>query len=108
MSFISLFEIIKVFVPEPCIFFWILASTAEAAAVIPNGTKIFYARGTATFINGPASLLNNDPKNPPDWIILETLALESVKSVEILLLMHFLVLLFASLSIIINEADHFH
>ena len=37
MSFISSFEIIKVFVPEPCIFFWIPASIAEAAAVIPNG-----------------------------------------------------------------------
>ena len=36
MSFISLFENIKVVVPEPCIFFWIPASIAEAAAVIPN------------------------------------------------------------------------
>ena len=41
-------------------------SIAEAAAVIPNGAKIFFARGTATFIKGPASLLHNDPKNPPD------------------------------------------
>ena len=31
-----------------------------------NGPKIFFASGTATFINGPANLLNNDPKNPPD------------------------------------------
>ena len=43
----------------------------EAAAVIPNEAKIFFAKGTATFVNGPANLLNNDPKNPPDWIILE-------------------------------------
>ena len=46
MSFISLFEVIKaVFeVIEPCIFFWIPASTGEAAAVIPNGAKIFLAK----------------------------------------------------------------
>ena len=58
MSFFSLFKIIKVVVPEPCIFFWIPASNAEAAAVIPNGVKIFFAKGTATFINGPANLFN--------------------------------------------------
>ena len=40
MSFISSFEIIKVIVPEQCIFFWISVSIAEAAAVIPNRTKI--------------------------------------------------------------------
>ena len=34
--------------------------------LIPNGAKIFLAKGTATFINGPANLLNKDPKNPPD------------------------------------------
>ena len=33
--------------------------------------KHFFAKGIATFINGPANLLNNDPKNPPDWIISE-------------------------------------
>ena len=55
--------------------FWIPASIAEAAAVIPNGAKTFFATGIATFINGPAILLNNDPKNPPDWIILEIWAL---------------------------------
>ena len=71
MSFISSFEIIKVVVPEPCIFFWIPASIAEAAAVIPNGAKTFFAKGIATFINGTTNLLNNDHKNPPDWVILE-------------------------------------
>ena len=55
----------------PCFFFWIPASIAEAVAVIPNGTKIFFAKGTPTFTTGPANLLSNDPKNPPDWIILE-------------------------------------
>ena len=66
-------------------FFWILASIAEAAAVIPNVVKTFFVKEIATFINGPANLLKNDPKNPPDWIILEIYALESFKSVDILL-----------------------
>ena len=44
----------------------ILASLAEAAAVIPNKAKIFFAKRIATFINTPASLLNNDTKNPSD------------------------------------------
>ena len=57
-------------------FFLIPASIAEAAAVIPNGAKSFVAEGIA---NGPANLLNKDPKNPPDWIILEIWALESFK-----------------------------
>ena len=48
------------------LFFLIPGSVAEAAAVIPNGVKIFFTKGTATFINGPANLLNDDPKNPPD------------------------------------------
>ena len=39
---------------------------ASIAAVIPNGGKIFFPKGTATFINGRASLPNNDPKNPAD------------------------------------------
>ena len=47
---------------------------------------MFVAKGTATFINGPSNLLNNDAKNHPDWIVLEIWALESFKSVEILLL----------------------
>ena len=66
-------------------FFWIPASIAEAVAVIPNGAKTFFAKGISTFINRPANLLNNDPKNLPDWIILEIWALENFKSVEILL-----------------------
>ena len=52
ISFISLFEIIKAVIPEPCIFFWIPASITKAAAVIPNWAKIFLAKGTATYING--------------------------------------------------------
>ena len=45
--------------------------------------KHFFAKGIATLINGPANLLNNGPKNPPDWITLEICALESFKSVDI-------------------------
>ena len=52
-------------------FFWIPASIAEAAAVVPNGVNEFFDK---SFINGPANLLNKDPKNPPDWIILEIYA----------------------------------
>ena len=47
-------------------FFSIPASIAEAAAIIPNGAETFLAKGITTFINGPADLLNNDSKNPPD------------------------------------------
>ena len=47
-------------------FFLSSASIVEAAAVIPNGAETFFAKGIAIFINGPAILLNNDPKNPPD------------------------------------------
>ena len=46
--------------------FRIPASIADAAAVIPNGAKTFFAKGISIFINGPANLLNNYPKNPPD------------------------------------------
>ena len=54
-------------------FFWVPASIAEAAAVIPNCAKTFFAKVIATFYNGPANLLNNDPKTP--WIILEIVVL---------------------------------
>ena len=75
-------------------FFLIPASIAEAAAVISNGAKTFFAKGIAIFINGPAGLLNNDPKYLPDWFILEICTLESFKSVEILLLKAFLSFVF--------------
>ena len=70
MSFISSFEIMKVFVPEPRIFFWIPALIAEAGAV-PNEEFLMESKyyGTATFVNGPAILLNKEPQSPPDWII---------------------------------------
>ena len=61
MSFISLCEINKAVVPEPGIFFWIFASIAKAAAVFPTEVRIFFASGTATFVNVPANLLKNPP-----------------------------------------------
>ena len=82
---ISSFEIIKVAVPEAYIFFWIPASITEAAAVIPNGAKTFFAKGRATLINGPTNLLHNDLKKPEDWIILEIWFIESLISVDRLL-----------------------
>ena len=56
MPFISLFEIIKAAIPEPCIFFWTLASITEAASVILNDAKRI-----ASYITGTGDLLNNDP-----------------------------------------------
>ena len=57
--------------------------------------KHFFAKGIATFIDGPANLLNNDPKNPPDWVIFKVWAFESFKSVDTLLLNAFLCFVFS-------------
>ena len=46
------------------------------------------------FINGPDNFFNNDPKNLPNQIILEIWALESFKSVDILLLNGFIRFIF--------------
>ena len=46
--------------------------------------KYFFANGTATFIKGPANFLNNEPKNPPDWITLDIWALKSFILIDIL------------------------
>ena len=74
ISFVSLFKIFHVAVPDPNIFLWIAASVAHAAAVNPNGVitllanglSIFSIRGNTIFSNGPKSL----PKNPPGYQIL--------------------------------------
>ena len=62
MLFLSSFGIISVDIPEPIYFFLILASIVDATAVTPNGAKIFFVNGIATFIIGPAILLRNAPK----------------------------------------------
>ena len=86
-------------------FFWISAPIAEAAVVITNGGKTFFAKGIATFINGPANLLNNDRKNFPNWIIEDIWALESFKSVDIFLLNAFLSFVFCF--VVINVEKQF-
>ena len=86
------------------VFFCIPASNAEAAAVIPNGAK----KETAIFINGPADLLNKDPKNPPDLIILLICALESFMSTDVLLLKACLSFDFVLPSIIIHVVNYYH
>ena len=53
---------------SPLVFFCILPSIADIAAVKPNGANTFLVNGIATFINGLANLFNNLPKNPPDCI----------------------------------------
>ena len=42
---------------------FLFAPIRDAAAIIPNKAKIFFANGTVTFIVGIAILLNNSPKN---------------------------------------------
>ena len=48
--------------------FCIVPLIADIAAVKTNNSNIFLATGVATFINGPANLLNNLPKHPADCI----------------------------------------
>ena len=67
ISFMSSCSIVTL-TPDPCIFFCILPSIADIAAVRPHGANTFLANAIATFINGPANLLNSLPKNPPDCI----------------------------------------
>ena len=74
--------------------FCILPSIADIAAVKPNGANTFLANGNATLINGPANLLYNLPKNPPDCIIFFICALLNFISVAELLVTAFLNLVF--------------
>ena len=67
---------------------------SSIAAVKPNGPNTFLANGIATFVNGPANLLNSLLKNPPDYIIFFICALLNFISVAILLLIAFLSLVF--------------
>ena len=48
-------------------------------------------------------LLNNDAKNPPDWIISEIWALENFKSVDILFLNAFLSFVFC---VVVNNNSY--
>ena len=88
----------KIVFPDPNIFLYIHASAADAAAINPKGIKtilangliIIYINGNPVFDNRPSNL----PKNPPDWTILEVSALQSFKSIDILLLNTFLTFVF--------------
>ena len=51
MSFFFSFEIINTVAPKPRTCFWISASITEAAAAIPNETKISFDKRTAAFLN---------------------------------------------------------
>ena len=89
ISFMSSSSITNL-IPQPWIFFLILPSIADIAPVKPNSANTFLANGIATFINGPANLLNNLPKNPPDCINFFICALLILISVAKLLLTAFL------------------
>ena len=68
--FISSFEIITAFIPDPKIFFWIAASVANAAAVNSNGFKTLLANGLSTFFIKGNPVFSNGckclPRNPLD------------------------------------------
>ena len=49
ISFISLFEIISLVIPDPQIFFSTAASVADANAVTSIGVRIFLANGVRSF-----------------------------------------------------------
>ena len=44
----------------------------------------------------PTNLLNNEPKNPPDWIILDICVLDNFRSADMLFSKTFLSLVFLS------------
>ena len=59
ISFISLFEIINVVMPDSNLFFWIAASVAGVTSVNSNGIKTLSANGLSTFfvIGKPVSAI---------------------------------------------------
>ena len=76
MFFITLFDIISFFIPDPNVFLWIPASAAEAEATVNpnwistllvNDLSTFFIDGRSTFSNGPRSL----PRNPPNCSTLD-------------------------------------
>ena len=81
ISFISSFEVINVAILDPNNFLWIAPSSADAAAVNPNGIKtllvnslsVFPIEGKPVCFNGPKSL----PKNLPDCLILRNLVFDN-------------------------------
>ena len=70
--------------------------------------KIFFAKGRATFIDGPTNLLNNEPKNLPDWIILDICVLDNFRSADMLFSKAFLSLVFCLVVNNISCVNYFH
>ena len=64
ISFISLFEIINIVLPDSNIFLWIIASVADAA-VNPNGIKMLLANGPSAFPIKGNLVFSNGPKKLP-------------------------------------------
>ena len=65
ISFVSSLKIIYVISPDPNIFLWIVASVADAAAVIPNGIKTILANGLSQFAFKGNPVFSNVPKSLP-------------------------------------------
>ena len=80
--------------PGPRTFLWIALYIAKLYGIGANGTKIFLAKGKATFINETANLPKRAPITPPYWMILENWALLSYTSVGILLAKAFFIFFF--------------
>ena len=76
----------KVCLPDSTILLCIPVSAADAAAVITNGTKTLLANGLINFLFNGNPFFNNRPKslpkNPPDWIILDNRAFDSLISAD--------------------------
>ena len=58
--------LLVVIAPYQHIFLWIAPYIAEPDVIAANGAKTFFAKGTATFIDGPAYLPKKAPTNPTD------------------------------------------
>ena len=83
---------------------WIAASIAETDSIVANDAKTVLAKGTATFINGPANLPKKVLRNTTDWIILGNCALLIFISVDALLAKVFLLLVLCGYLEMIHEA----
>ena len=71
----SSFDTISVVAPDPKIFLCIPASSADGAAVNPNGIKTLLANGLIRFFTNGSPVFDNGPRslrrNPPECIILD-------------------------------------
>ena len=65
ISFISLFKIVDVVLPDLSTFVWIAESVAGATAVNCNSIKTLLANGLSTFFIIGNQVFSNGPKNLP-------------------------------------------